>query len=192
MKTAEPIRDTKLLCKFLDYYKKLGQHRNSLLLHLGVHTALRISDILSLKFGDVYDFKNRRVRSTIEITEKKTQKPKIIALHKNVRSVLLHYIAASPQASPGTPLILNSRTNKPISRVQAFRLISTAAVEVGIPHSVSCHSLRKTFGYHLSKTGTPPTVIMEIYNHSSYTITKRYTGINQDEINSTYLGLDFT
>ena len=70
---------------------------------------------------------------------------------------------------------------KPISRIYAFKLIKQAGRAVGLPYEISPHSLRKTFGYHAAKNGTPPAVLMQVYNHSSYEITKRYLGIDQDE-----------
>ena len=56
-----------------------------------------------------------------------------------------------------------------------------AAADCHLEGVISCHSLRKTFGYHAWKQGTPPALLMNIYNHSSYQITKRYLGIEQSD-----------
>lgn len=40
------------------------------------------------------------------------------------------------------------------------------------------------------KQGTPPALLMDIYNHSSYRITQHYLGISQDERDEIYLKLD--
>lgn len=154
---------------------------------MGVYTALRISALLRLRWNDVYDFEQQRVRVSITITEKKTGKAKIIALNKSVIQALT--IFASQAAKQGRFLIENSRTKKAIIRTQAYRLIRSAAEALGLPGRVSCHSLRKTFGYHAWKDGVSPAVIMEIYNHSSFAVTRRYLGVTQDEKNDVYLNL---
>ena len=69
----------------------------------------------------------------------------------------------------------------PLSRYQAYRFVKQAAVYAGRPEHISCHSLRKTFGYHAWKQSVPPAMLMDIYNHSSYQITRRYLGIDQDD-----------
>ena len=188
MNRAEPIRDAAKLKEFLSYYKKQGEYRNHVLVNLGVHTALRISDILKLNTNDVYDFRRRNVKETIFVKEKKTGKSKLIALHPNaIKSLHLHFRFAIPNM----PLIMNKSTFAPISRQHAYRIISEAAKAVNIPHRVSCHSLRKTFGYHSWQNGTSPVVLMEIYNHSSYNVTKRYLGVEQDDQNKAYRSLLF-
>ena len=188
MKTTEPIRNKKQLAKLLEHHQSKGETRNHLLITLCVHTALRISDILNLTTNDVYDFKNRKTYESITITEMKTGKHKTIALHINVRTAISMYISST---SPGLPLILNTRTNKAISRVQAYRIIRAAAEAVGLTNNISCHSLRKTFGYHAWKGGVSPAVIMEIYNHSSLAVTRRYLGVSQDDKDDVYLSMKF-
>ena len=74
-----------------------------------------------------------------------------------------------------------------LSRSQAFRIIKHAAYSLNMERGIGCHSMRKTFGYYAWKCGTPPAMLMEIYNHSSYEITKRYLGIKQDDKDSVFL-----
>ena len=153
-----------------------------------LHTALRISDILSIKTDDIYDFEKRCVRRHIYLKEQKTGKSQTIAINSKLSEALNEYF---PLSSPGQALILNPKTGKAISRIQAYRIIRDAGKALGIGR-ISCHSLRKSFGYHAWKSGTSPTVIMDIYNHSSFDITRRYLGVCQDDRNTVYLAMDFT
>lgn len=191
MALTEPIRNETQVRAMLSYYRNKGQPRNQVLLALSVHTALRVSDILALKNADAYDFSRRRVRKSITVAEKKTGKKKIIALNKTAIKALEAYFAQFPKAAQDEPLIINGQTRNAISRVQAYRLISEAAKAVGIEQKVGCHSLRKTFGYHAWRGGVSPVLLMEIYNHSSYAVTKRYLGVTQDEQNAVYENLRF-
>jgi len=50
MKTTEPIRDKHQITQLVDYYLKQGQVRNHVLIVMAVHTALRISDLLLLRW----------------------------------------------------------------------------------------------------------------------------------------------
>lgn len=188
MKTTEPIRNPQDVYRFLNYFKAQGHYRNYLLATLGVHTALRISDILNLSWNDVYDFKKKTIRKSITLTEKKSKKSKIIALNKIITSAIQLYLS---EATPSNPLIINQQTGKAISRIQAYRIIREAAEAVNINGNVSCHSLRKTFGYHAWQNGVSPAVIMNIYNHSSMAITKRYLGVAQDDLNAVYIEMRF-
>jgi integrase len=187
MATTEPIRNKKQVRQLTDYYLHRGENRNHVLVVLGIYTALRISDLLRLRWDDVYDFNNNRVRTSVTITEKKTKKAKTFALNKDaVRALTLF---AKQSARQGAFLIENPQTKKAISRIQAYRLIRAAAENLQLPTRVSCHSLRKTFGYHAWKNGVSPAVIMEIYNHNSLQVTRRYLGVTQDDKNAVYMGL---
>jgi integrase len=190
MAMTEPIRNKNQVCALTSYYLRHEQLRNHCLIVLGVHTALRVGDLLRLTWNDVYDFESERVRESIVLTEKKTGKTKIIALNKSAIYALTLY--AMHAAKRGRFLIENPRTKKAISRVQVYRIIRAAAEALQLPCRVSCHSLRKTFGYHAWKSGVSPAVIMEIYNHSSFAVTKRYLGVTQDDKNDVYLHLDFS
>ena len=186
MAATHPIRDKRQVRELANYFLCKGQLRNHCLVVLGVHTALRISDLLRLKWDDVYDFERGVVRSSIVLVEKKTRKSKTVALNNKAISALQIF---SHNAADGRFLFENLQTHRAISRVQAYRIIRSAAQTLFIDTRVSCHSLRKTFGYHAWKNGASPVVIMEIYNHSSLAVTRRYLGVTQDDKDVVYLKL---
>jgi integrase len=190
MATTQPIRSKKEVKQIADYYLKRGDFRNYALIVLGLHSALRISDLLRLTWDDVYDFERKRVRESFQVKEKKTGKIKTVALHKDVTAALYLFLAWRP-ARKGDALFKSRKTGLAISRIQAYRIIRAAADALQIGR-VSCHSLRKTFGYHAWKGGVSPAVIMEIYNHSSFAVTRRYLGVTQDDKDAVYRGLSFS
>lgn len=186
MNSAEPIKKAKDLSKIKNYYKDISPNpRNELLIILGLNTALRISDILSLKWQEVYDFEQKEYKNRINIVEQKTGKATQIYINHNVEEALRNYktYLKEKKKMPQRDSFLFSHSNKnvPISRVQAFRIIKNAADYYNISGVISCHSLRKTFGYHAWKQGASPVVLVNVFNHSSYQVTKRYLGIEQED-----------
>ena len=97
--------------------------RNLALLAIGTYTALRISDILALRWQDIYDFSQKRYKEHLFIQEKKTGKRTIIAINPKLSQILEHYrLTRTPTC---TDFVFTKETdyNKPLSRSQAFRTI---------------------------------------------------------------------
>ena len=186
MKT-QPIKDIQQINELKNYFLEKGETRNYTLVVMGLNTSLRISDMLSLKWKDVYNFRINAYRQHIELIEQKTGQNTIIALNESVIEALEVFKGNIEQIVPDL-YIFKSRVgeNRPISRNRAFHIIKEASEELGIESNIACHSLRKTFGYQAWKQGVPPALLMSIYNHSSYEITKRYLGISQDERDSVF------
>lgn len=188
MAATEPIRDKKQLKALADYFLKRGQLRNYTLIIMGTSTALRISDLLRLRWSDVYDELHSTFRTHITIIEKKTKKTKTIALNKQVLQALRLYF---PNRRGDFIFVSNRKEGNAISRVQAWRIIHAAVVAVGVEGKISCHSLRKTWGYHAwTSKEVSPVVIMHIYNHSNYEVTRRYLGVAQDDLDRAYLRME--
>ena len=186
MATTEPIRDKKQLQQLAGYWLKRCNLRNYLLIVLDACTALRVSDLLRLKWEDVYNFDCGAFRSHVTLTERKTGKTKTIALNKQALKALKMYF---PHRQ-GEYIFANNRTDKQaISRVQAWRIIKAAAEGIGAAGRIAVHSLRKTFGYFAWKSGVAAVMLMDIYNHSSFEITRRYLGISQDDRDAVYMSM---
>ena len=189
MKTTQPVRDIVELKKIKKYYREVKPNkRNFLLIICGLNTALRISDILKLRWKDVYNENLLSSKSHIDVKEQKTGKKTIVFINNNLKEALASFlkdiIAKKGKLCDVMEQFIflgQKSTDKPISRIQAFRIISEAAKKCLLSHKVSCHSLRKTFGYHAWKKGVSPALLTSIYNHSSYKITTRYLGIDQDD-----------
>jgi len=187
MSTTQPIRDLAHVRAITEHYLNLGQHRNHLLIVFCLNSALRIGDILPIRWGDVYDFKRGHAFETLTIKEQKTTKTKTLALNKKIADALKH---SATTAKPHQFLFANPTTGNAIDRTQAYRIIREAGNATSIPIQISPHALRKTFGYHAWQNGISPAVIMEIYNHSSLNHTRRYLGIVQDDLNLAYAKID--
>lgn len=189
MSTTQPIRDKEKLEKFRNYYKyEEKKPRNYALIVLGLNSALRISDILSLQWKDVYIKECGCYREHIDVIEKKTGKENMFALNPPAVEALELYRNTLQKYDENRYIFCGQKNpTEALSRSQAFRIIKKAAVQCGLNNHISCHSLRKTFGYFAWKNGVPPALLMNIYNHSSYEITKRYLCIDQLEKDEVYM-----
>lgn len=195
MSTTIPIKDKEKLEIVKNYYLERKAYRNQALIILGLNTALRIGDMLSLKWKDVYNANKHCFHKHIALTEQKTGKYSCIALNKASVNALWTVIEQQKiQSKPNweETYIFSGRnhTNLPISRIQAYRIVQAAAAAAGYKEHISCHSLRKTFGYHAWQQGVTPVMLMNIYNHSSFQVTKRYLCIDQEERDEVFLNID--
>jgi len=67
MERVEPIRSEKKIKDLKNYLIGSGNIRNYTLIVLGLNTALRVSDMLALTWGDVYDFEEREFKRHVYI-----------------------------------------------------------------------------------------------------------------------------
>lgn len=188
MNEVGAIKDKRQIDKVKAVLKK-NSFRDYLLFVMGVNTGLRISDLLNLTFKDVLD-DTGAVSDTIKVKEKKTGKTKAFFVNDTVKKALQEYMK-EVQTEPKCYLFSSRKgDNQPISRIQAYRIINEACAIAKIKGSIGTHTLRKTFGYWAYKQGIDITLLMKIFNHSAPSITLRYIGITQEEINNVYVNLN--
>ena len=199
MEFVEPIRDRKKINDMKKYLQ--GNKRDFLLFTLGINSALRVSDLLELKFEDIIDEKLKPL-DHIKLKETKTGKHNKIAISKGVKKAIINYVKEYYKGNLSyyvkeyykgnlSYYVFYSRKgiNKPIQRAMAWKVIKGAADAVEVK-DIGTHSLRKTWAYHSYKAGTDIVIIQDMLNHSSPAITLRYIGITQDEKDRAVLSLD--
>ena len=188
MSKTQPIKELEQVNALKEYFLERGQYRNYALIVVGMNTSLRISDILMLRWRDVYNYKQGTFRKHLILIEQKTQKRNTIALNEAIIEALQLLRRKERRVSPDYYIFLSQKgENQPITRQRAYTLIKSAVSKLGFEENIACHSLRKTFGYQAWKQGVQPALLMSIYNHSSYEITKRYLGISQDERDQVFM-----
>jgi len=186
MEFVQPIRDLKKI----ETIKKLLKQQNLrdyCLFVVGINSGLRISDLLKLTVSDVID--GNKLKDRIRLREKKTNKFKDFPLSDNAKSALKEYLKTR-EYTTNEPLFLSRKNKGFLLRQQAYKIINNVAKEVGIKEKIGTHTLRKTFGYHAYNNGYDITLIQKLFNHSSPSVTLRYIGITQDELDDVYLSLD--
>lgn len=176
MNVVEPIKDKKKLKKIEKFLSKMSK-RNLLLFVMGTNTGLRISDILAL---DVEDVKNK---DFVEIVEKKTGKKKKFPLNQKIKELVSKHTQNSPSDEP----LFQTKFKNRMERTYAYKIINHACKRCNVQGHTGTHTLRKTFGYHHYQKFHDIALLQKIFNHYSPSVTLRYIGIDQEEINNSYL-----
>ena len=169
---------------------KDGDYKISLLIALGCFTGLRISDILSLRWKQILD------TSEFTVTEKKTGKQRTIRLNPQLQQHIRECYQQIKPLGINAPILVSQKGT--VFTVQRINIILKEVKRKYRLHigNFSCHSLRKTFGrqvYNMNSGNSELALVklMELFNHSSVAITKRYLGLRQEELLNTYDCLSF-
>jgi integrase len=193
---SNTIRDKKKIAQIKNQLEGANRYRDLLLFVVGINTALRVSDLLTLQIGRVVDDHND-IHRTFTIKEEKRGKRNVVTINDSIQNALKKYLAAYPSIvhNPNHYLFFSTRRantdfSRPISRERAWQLISEVCHDVGLLGNYGTHTLRKTWGYHARKSGVPMEIIMEKLNHNSFAFTKRYLGITDDELKAAAEGLN--
>ena len=177
----------------MNLIRKLAKDENfkmSLLIALGCFTGLRISDILALRW--------EQILSTEEFTiiEKKTGKKRVLRLNSQLQQHIRECYEHIKPISVKSPILVSQKgTVFTIQRINVILKEIKRKYRLKVKN-FSCHSLRKTFGrqvYNMNSENSELALVklMELFNHSSLAITKRYLGLRQEEILQTYDVLSF-
>jgi integrase len=179
---------------FISLITRLEKDENykfCLLISIGVFTGLRISDLLTLKYSDL--LKNE----TFQIKEKKTQKQRSIKVNKDLKEIVSRIVQKSKINDLEQLIFLNKYGTKSIDKsyvnVKLKEIIKMYRIR--LEGNVSTHTFRKTLGRRVMEVNNYSNesliLLMDLFGHSSMSITKRYLGIRVQEIHNVYDSLTF-
>jgi integrase len=169
--------------------EKNEEYKFCLLISIGVFTGLRISDLLSLKYSNLIS------KDVLTLTEKKTKKVRTIKLNPDLTSLVERIYRKQNLTNINQPIFINRFGTKVMDRsyvnVKLKELFSKNRIK--IDGNISSHLFRKTLGRRVIElnnySNESLVLLMELFGHSSMSITKRYLGIRQQEINDIYLSV---
>jgi integrase len=147
---------------------------------LGINAALRISDLLSLKYSDVEGVE------VLKLIEGKTKKVRSIKLNSKAQEI----IQRRRNGNPDDTWLFQAKGNrakssqKPVDRSTVARKFKEIGDIIGV--QLGTHSMRKTRGYAMWSDGVPIEVICKVLNHSTPAVTMRYIGIEKQDVHQTY------
>lgn len=180
MNYVDPIKSRDDIQKIENWLAKHSM-RNRLIFAIGVNVGLRVSDILNLNISDVYG------KTRVEIREKKTNKYKRFVLNNKLQRLLKEYLKDTHNSNK--PLFLGKKGHR-LHRSQVYRFLNEACKAVNIKENIGTHSMRKTFGYHHFKQFKDIVLLQKIFNHSSPLVSLSYIGIEQEDVDSSYMNFE--
>lgn len=78
--------------------------------------------------------------------------------------------------------LLLSRTGRPMSRIEIWRLVKKYAARAGMPRNLTAHTLRHCFATHLLRGGADLRSVQEMLGHVDIATTQIYTHVDQERL----------
>lgn len=155
--------------------------RDVALLVLLYGCGLRISEALSLTYGDV------PLKEVLAITGK-GKKQRMVPVLPMVAEAIDAYVAACPYPfAAEMPLFVGARGKKLDAAIFQLQLRKLRA-RLQLPETTTPHAFRHSFATHLLSSGGDLRSIQELLGHESLSTTQRYTQVDKARLLAAYKG----
>ena len=175
---VDPIVDLKSIKSI----KKLlsDNPRDKLLFIMGINSGLRVQDLLELRIGDIVGL---QIGDRISLREKKTGKDNVFILNKEIGYALVEHLKSIEVVNEHYLFKSRKGKNYPLTTYAVTGYVKRWTEAINLKGNYGAHTLRKTWTYHQRKTfGVSWEVLAKRLNHSSPSITRRYLGIQEEEV----------
>lgn len=185
---SRPLRNVRDVLNIQDYLKAHKTERDYVLFTLGVMTGYRAGDLVKLQVRDVKEAL-RRGEFTIKEGKKynhknirkENRRPRTVEIPTKLNKLLKDYIKNMKDYE----YLFKSRKgrNQAIGVPAISNTLKEAAEYFGL-YDITAHSMRKTYAYKIYiESKKDALVVKELLGHSSIEETKRYLGVERDNIN---------
>ena len=185
---VEPIRSRAAINQIKDILRARNL-RDYCLFTLGINTAYRASELLSLTVGQVAHL---QVGDILDIKQKKTKRYRATTLNAMAVESIQLWLTEHPVANePEAPLFKSQRRKGPLCVSTLNHLVKGWCSEITLPGRYGSHTLRKTWGYHQRIDNTAPLpLLMVAYGHKTEAQTLTYLHIQERELRDLYLEVE--
>jgi integrase/recombinase XerD len=167
----------------IDLSKAEGQ-RNKAILETLYSCGLRVSELLNLRFSDLY------LDEGFIKVEGKGGKQRLVPISKTaVNEINLYLLDRNrlPIKKEFEDVLFLSRRGTALSRIMIFHFIKEYVAAAGIRKTVSPHTFRHSFATHLLEGGANLRAIQAMLGHEKITTTEIYTHLDRDFLRSEIL-----
>jgi site-specific recombinase XerD len=187
MKGARPLTDQEIQGVLND----LKTLRDKALLILGCKTGLRISEMLSLTWGDVME--HGSIGDYVTVQKKNTKgkiESKTLPLGPTIKEALRTYHESIRPIDLTQPLFKSTQSNKSITRAQAHNVLKDAFRSQKLTGNCSTHSCRKSYAQRIHKAlGEKIEMTQVALCHRSLSSTQSYISVDREAVEKAIVGL---
>ncbi|MCM2629709.1 site-specific integrase [Lactiplantibacillus plantarum] len=188
-----PIKDSNVLTEVQDtlLHNFRAGRRNYTIFQVGKATLLRVSDVMRLRWTDIFN-ENGTVRQNAFIHDKKTGKANLLYL-KPIQTDLLTYQAWYQKQKLHSTWLFSStqHPDRHITEKQFYKIMSKTGDLLGIDY-LGTHTMRKTGAYRVyTQSNYNIGLVMNLLNHSSEAMTLTYLGLDQASTENMLDKIDF-
>ena len=194
MKGCRPLTDMEVALVATSFGGAYAARDRALFL-LGVTTGFRISELLSLTVGDIYQHGHIVERVTVRRAHMKRKvEGRTVVLHPKAQGALQAWLTALAAAGARLPsrYVFASRkgVNRPICRETANQILHDAYATNGLSGQLGTHSMRKTFANNVyGKLGHDLVKTQRAMGHKNINSTVSYLSFCEAEIDQAILAL---
>lgn len=190
---VEPIRDLDAIEALKTLLSKCS--RDYCLFTLGINTAFRAIELVSIKVGQVSHLK---AGDKLTVRQSKNGKTRTVTINDKALEAIQKCIKDHPHRdNPFAPLLYSKTTGKHLKPNTISKYMKGWCKRIGIVGNYASHTMRKTWGYHAYRNQKPSAdnqssrhVIAELmiaYGHATERQTIEYLCIEDQDISRLYM-----